>query len=218
MAINLLQEKCQGRGYPVYVFTQHGSPHQPTWYAEVYIPCLKESFIGDECPTKKEAKTNAASKALKHVDSILTTTSSPQNHIDLSKNCENSQVVTKNTALIVDVENMPKFITQLPVFEGPFMIYAFVGKHHPLAHVDYGSDVIKVISPSTRKDGTDTCIQVYIGMLLMQNTIDVYLIATRDHFGGALVDLITSDTFRWNAKKAEIVTNVDHVLTCISKN
>lgn len=224
MSINLLQERCQGCGFPlpVYAFQHHGPSHQPVWCAEVHIPHLEASFMGDDCSSKGEAKSSAASKALAHIDTVLTETGLEPKETKISQVPQPHEVsrlrVNKNTALIVDIENMPKFISQLPAFEGPFMIYAFVGKHHPLASVDYGSDVIKVISPSTRKDGTDTCIQVFIGKLLMEGMIDIYLIATRDHFGGALVDIITSDTFGWEAKKAEIVTDVEHVLLAISKN
>lgn len=119
-------------------------------------------------------------------------------------------------AVLVDIENMPKFIDDIkdmsfrPKYTS-VTIYAFVGEHHCLVDKDFPEYVIKIISPSTRPDGTDSCIQVYTGMLLAREEYDTYLIATRDHFGSALVEMIMTSNLGWNNKYAKVVTKPAHI-------
>ena len=47
-------------------------------------------------------------------------------------------------------------------------VYGFIGMHHSLVDKINHPKLKKIISPSTRTDGIDTCIQVYIGMFLTQ--------------------------------------------------
>lgn len=96
-------------------------------------------------------------------------------------------------------------------------VYAFVGKHHPQAQTDFGPDVHRVISPSTRTDGTDTCMQVYTGKFLTEGLYKLYLIATRDHFGGTLVEMISSKDFEWTPKEAVLVTTAEHVVEALTR-
>jgi hypothetical protein len=99
------------------------------------------------------------------------------------------------SVLIVDVENLPKFIDE---YNGQNFqnfdveIFAFVGKYHCLSTKKFPENVKKILSPSTRADGTDTCIQVFVGIMLCKEVYDYYFIATLDHFGSALVDMICS--------------------------
>jgi len=196
---NALQQYCHSHQceLPVYTSTKQGTKHKPMWLSTVQL--CSQSFCGNEEQTKRAAEGSAAKIALDSLDR-----SRPV--------CE----VTKRTALFVDVENMPKFISRLPVFKGPMMVYAFVGAKHPLASTNYGPDVKVVTSPSTRKDGTDVCIQLHIGRSLAMDEYDVYLIATRDHFGDAAVDLITAKNFTWSEKEAKVVTSPEDVIN-ISK-
>lgn len=198
MAKNRLQEWCQHNGYslPVYESTQTGPPHRPIWKSMVYV--LQDmKFSGDDCATKSLAEASAATKALSNIIPLKTPAS--------------PVMVKKKTALLVDVENLPKLISQLPSFEGPMVIYAFIGKHHPLASINYSSEVNVILSPSTRPDGTDTCMQVYVGKMLCEHRYEFYLIATRDHFGAALVDIITSDSLAWSSTRATLVSTSDHI-------
>jgi hypothetical protein len=117
----------------------------------------------------------------------------------------------QRTVLLVDVENLPNFIDDVCKEIQGLSIYAFIGYHHALCDKQFAVDVNKVLSPSTRTDGTDSCMQVYVGYFLANNKYDTYLIATRDHFGSSLVDMITSKTLLWPAKKARVVTKVRHI-------
>ena len=208
MAKNLLQELCQRQGHdlPIYHSTQMGPPHQPKWSSTVFLTSRSAKFFGDECSTKKSAETNAADKALKALSSSTVST------LELIPTVE----IKKSVCLMVDVENLPKLISQLPIVKGPWTIYAFVGKHHPLASVDYNSEVSVVLSPSSHQDGTDTCMQVYTGMLLTLICHELYLIATRDHFGAALVEMIKTTGFGWRPQNAALVTSVDHILEALN--
>lgn len=217
MSKKLLQEYRQRKGLslPKYISSQEGSAHNPIWTSivEIYIPdsgTVSFSSVGKS--TKKGAEEDAASKALEISLCSEPKLSSPKPKLDSSGA---DIYVNRKIALMVDVENLPKLIFQLPRFGG-IDIYAFVGKHHPGAEVDYQQHgAIKIISPSTRQDGTDTCMQTYVGALLHANRYEEYLIASRDHFAGALVDLISADTRFWNGIKATVVTTADHVLEAI---
>ncbi len=111
-----------------------------------------------------------------------------------------------NVAMLVDLENMPKFLDNIKDRLNEFTIYVFVGEHNALIERKLPKDVIKVVSPSTRSDGTDTCMQVYTGMLLSLDKHDEYIIVTRDHFGSALVEMITSSNLGWKPRSARVVT------------
>ena len=204
-AKNILQELCQKHGWkaPFYTSMCQGPPHRPSWGTTLclYPPNISQciSFNGEDQPTKKLAEQDAASKALS-----LFFTQSIEPTMTLK--------FTKKTILLVDVENLPKFIGQLPPYEGPLEIWAFVGKHHHLASQEYDDSVTVVHSPSTRLDGTDSCLQICVGMLLGEDRHEMYLIATRDHFGGSVVDMITSKELPWQAKQAHLVSSVDHLI------
>jgi hypothetical protein len=158
-------------------------------------------------------------------------------HVDI-QNTKMVASLKKKTVLLVDIENMPKIIEDFlggtPRIPDNFWIYAFVGKHHPLAGVRCGiendtlvptnlvgrrnfDNFIKVISPSTRKDGTDTCMQMYTGIFLYKESFDEYLVCTRDHFGGTLVEFICSNEpdHPWKQKNANLVTCVEHIQKCL---
>jgi hypothetical protein len=111
----------------------------------------------------------------------------------------------------VDVENLPRFIDEIGSRLSIYTVYAFVGEHHCLIDKEYPKGVIKIISPSTRPDGTDCCMQVYTGMLLAQEAYDTYLIATRDHYGSALVEMISSCNLGWIPKSARIITKASQL-------
>lgn len=112
-----------------------------------------------------------------------------------------------STAILVDVENLPKFIDAISNKLHNYAVYAFIGEHHCLSEKEYPPGIIKITSPSTRSDGTDTCMQVYTGMLLAREIYDSYIIATRDHYGSSLVEMISSPGLGWTPKKARLVTN-----------
>lgn len=195
---NKLQEFYQKQGLPLpkYETLRLGGPdHKPVWQSRITTPD-KIVIIGGIKPTKSLSESSAAKRALKSIVNDL----------------QPKIILPNRTALLVDVENLPKFINDVCDKYDNLDIYAFVGIHHCLSERKFPSNVIKVLSPSTQQDGTDTCMQVYIGYLLSQNKYDNYLIATRDHFGAALIDMITSDNLLWKSKNAKLVTTIDHIV------
>lgn len=214
MAKNDLHAFCTSRGYhpPLYQTTSTGPPHDPRWTSTVYLThaqiSLKMQVDGQPQSTKKGAEHQVASAALRSLAGVASR--------GVASASSQTLKVIRDTALIVDVENLPKLISELPEYTGPLTIYAFIGKHHPLASADYDPRVIKILSSSTRQDGTDTCIQVHIGIFLSEGRHTEYLIATRDHFGSALVDMIQSNDYLWGSKRASIVTTIEHIITAVS--
>lgn len=125
---------------------------------------------------------------------------------------------TNRIALFVDSENLHKFAEE--VEESQLVgvdIYSFLGKYHSLANKPLAKDstIKRVISPSTRKDGTDTCIQLYAGMMLTMERYEGYAIATRDKFGSNLVEFISQKGLGWEPKPAVLVTSFDHLFNFV---
>jgi hypothetical protein len=117
--------------------------------------------------------------------------------------------------LLVDVENLPSLIDEIAEHYNLKIlnldIYAFLGEHHHLAKKKFPPEVIRKICPCTRKNGTDTYIQMFVGTLLSSDQYDEYLVASHDHFVFNIVDLITSDQLGWKKKLARVVTRLDHL-------
>ena len=143
-----------------------------------------------------------------------------------SRDANASVMLKKDTVLLVDVENIPKIIQSVLGkyidFPENLWIYAFVGKHHSQSAVISSIKhprVSKILSPSTRKDGTDTCMQIYVGMFLYDETFEEYMVCTRDHFGDTLVEFIESNEQDqpWKSKKATLVTCIEHIEKTITR-
>lgn len=125
--------------------------------------------------------------------------------IKVTEQSDDIIIFDEPTALLVDLENLPKIVDELPLTIG-LDIYVFVGEHHSLVDKVFNRPVIRIVSPSTRKDGTDTCMQVYTGMLLTQQKYEEYLVATIDHYGAALIEMIENNTLGWVAKRGRLIT------------
>jgi hypothetical protein len=204
---NILQQYCQKHKLPVPIYKtkSKGHQHKLLWKARVIL--FDGSAInGSYTSTKVHAEMIAAENALKYI----VKSNKP------NKPNNGYREVQKRTCLLVDVENLPSFIDDVVSNIRGLDIYGFVGKHHCLVDKDLPNNAIKIVSPSTRKDGTDSCMQMYVGYLLTLNKYDTYYIATRDHFGGALVDVIlgSNEILGLDIKniKAFEVTKVEHIV------
>lgn len=238
---NFLQEYYQKRqlDIPKYKSKQvGGDDHTPKWQSKVILSNGKK-FIGNISTNKSKAEMSAAEKALSELSSnnngknaINTKKNNNSNfnksigkpdkisnikrNINIEKNTitHGNCSVSDRTVLIIDVENLHNFVDEVCAEIEGLDIYAFIGCHHSLvAKKVFPHGVKRILVPSTRSDGSDTCIQVYVGYWLAQNKYDTYLIATRDHFGSSLVDMITSDSsdLPWGKKNARIVTQLEHI-------
>lgn len=206
-AKNQLQEFFQKRRLPLPIYNiirVGGTDHEPLWQATVcYNNGDGDKIIkGEIFPSKAQATMAVAEQVLK------------------SLNTSNSVKIISppRTVLFVDVENMPNFIDEVQKQIDKITIYAFIGHHHCLATKEWpssnviNSNVIKILAHSTRPDGTDTAMQVYVGYYLAQNLYDRYYIATRDHYGSTLVEMITTQPGPWEPKNAYMVTQVSHIV------
>lgn len=103
--------------------------------------------------------------------------------------------------VLIDYENLPnmvKIVSDIiddPENNSDIDVFAFVGIHHHAAENALPKGVNKVLVPASRSDAVDTCMQVFVGVRLAYKTYQEYIIVTRDHFGVALVDIITSDIY-----------------------
>lgn len=231
-AKNRVQEYFQKNQLPLPKYSTHrvaGADHEPLFVSIIQLS-NGPSIEGEKCANKKAAEMSAANKFL----SIMMSTAINLSLMNISPiNLSSIDIPTMNlsqmslnglytpmpitkrvpdrTVLLVDVENMPNFIQEVTRSIENITIYAFIGQHHCLSNKIFPNCVIKILSPSTRADGTDTCMQMYIGYMLSRNMYDKYLIATRDHYGSAVVDMIKTDTLLWPMKDAQVVTQVSHI-------
>lgn len=176
---NDLQEYCQKRRWalPKYITERcGGSDHQPLWRSTVDLGGT--AITGWIQSNRVEAEQQVAGAALRYLASMAI--------------APPKRTIAPGTVLLVDIENMPKFIDAVVAEVEGLDIFGFVGMHHSLAHRELPTPAIKMVTPSTRPDATDTYIQTYAGYLISQQRYTTYLIATRDHFGSALVDIITN--------------------------
>lgn len=202
-AKNQLQEYCQKMkwGYPEYTAERlGGSDHQPEWIARVKIQGEIE-MQGEIEKTKGLAEASAAAKLIQHI----------KKDVEVTKKIDG-----KGCILLVDVENLPNFIDEINDKIINLDIYAFIGYHHCLSNRGFPANVTKIESHSTRRDGSDTCMQVYTGFLLAQMKYNTYFIATRDHYGSSLVDMILHQPGPWINMNAHLVTQPNHLYKLLS--
>lgn len=193
---NKLQEYYQKRSLPLptYYSTVTGPSHAPTWSSTV---SHGDGLIAEGNPysSRVQSEQSAAESAL----------------VQLSGKKEKIGI-DHPTVLLVDIENLQTLIDQLQEYDLPdeLEIYGFVSEHHHLAEKEF--PVTKVIVPSSHRDAVDTCIQMYTGIFLMEGKYEHYFIATRDHFGASLVEMIQAPGFPWEPKTASIITSVKGLL------
>ena len=200
---NKLQEICQAKKLPLpkYVTTDIGDSYKHVWLSIVTV--FDQEFEGNECSSKSGAEMSAAYAALNHENGKV---------IAIKRKFENL-TSPKSTILLIDVENLQTFIKEENIYKllnvEKLEIHAFVGKYSPLVGLleKAHASIVKHISPSPAKDGTDTFIQMFVGVLLAERRYQNYIIATRDHFAVAMRDIILDRDF-----SAEIALDQDSVL------
>ncbi len=187
---NILQEFCQKKQWsiPKYDHTQI----EGLWQSTVTL-YDQTSFIGEPCKNKTDSDKASAYLAMQKLGII------PE--------CSSSSVSIKKfdhkTAILIDIENMPKFFNNIPPddLDNPnLVVYGFINKSNVIFDKLNHPKLIKIVSPSTRQDSSDCCMQLYIGMFLSQNLYDCYYIVTRDHFANVLEDLLSSSSLSWSPK------------------
>lgn len=174
-----------------------GKDNAPLWRSTVTLHD-NTTFVGNIYKSKSDAEKSAAFIALS----------------TLSLQPIKSHKYEKKTAILIDIENLPKFFNEIPINDlndKNLSVYGFIGMHHSLVDKINHPKLNKITSPSTRTDGTDTCIQVYVGMFLIQNKYDDYIIVTRDHFGASLVEMIKADSLGWKPCTAKVVVKYDQI-------
>lgn len=122
----------------------------------------------------------------------------------------------KRIGILVDVENqhtiIEKFLAEVGELPEGVDICAFIGKTHSLIDKDWGPNVHKIVVPIVRKDGVDVSMIMHVGFCLSRETYDKYIIVTGDHFGAALVELISSPKSVWSPRAAVMATRVADII------
>lgn len=204
---NKLQEHFQKQNKPIpeYLTLQvSGLSHNPKFQSHVTL-YDGQQIQGDICGTKKQAEQSSAENALKLLNKLPELNNTVSTPIKSTPRTDSS---TK-TCILIDLENMHTFPNKIIHLVDEMDVYVFVGEHHHLAEKEFPAGVVKILSPSSRKDGADTCMQVQVGMWLATDKYNYYYIVTKDHFGPCLVDMITSPAF--GSRQAKHVTKVSDI-------
>lgn len=203
---NLLQEHFQKQylSLPKYETICIGMvDNQQQWQTKLTL-FDGSKYIGEPAFSKKVAESSAAEQALLALSSKPKTLKSLQN------------TVKNNMAIMIDVENLHNFHKSIPEKDyDRFDVYIFVGKNHNTVDKVFHERATKIISPSTRPNGTDTCMQVFIGSCLERQLYRKYFIATGDRFGDNLVEMITCDTLGWKSQEAYAVVKYSQINDCL---
>lgn len=216
---NQLQEFCVKHGLapPQYQRARVGGPdHAPIFQCSV-VQAGAVLATGDHALSATEAEMKAAQVALERLILqrmlVRSETTSESSSSTTTTNSATAEPSTQGKrALLVDVENLPKFIGHLSEAQcRAYDVYAVLGVNHALAERELPHGVTRVLAPSTHRDGADCCMQVYVGYLLARGQHREYVVATHDHFAGALVDMIRTDTLLWRSAEARHVTRTNQL-------
>lgn len=227
---NTLQEFCVKNKHSIPSYDTKkvgGTPHAPEWLSYVTIVMKKEgkdqsiTVPGDVSMSKTEAEKTAATCMLTSLGVAEDPLPIDEVEKDMSLGTLPPSVPEEpGMAILIDVENIPNMIFSAVTLKQKYpkaniTIFACVGQHHHSAKKDFGRRVKKVVVPTTRKDGVDTFIQMYAGHLMRGTEFDSFAIATGDHFGHALVELIeegfTADESEVTQKRAIVVTTQEQL-------
>ncbi len=159
---------------------------------------------GEVSERKKEAEFSAAKVAYLYV----------QKGIKLPKSRDSFRIDLKGKKIgvLVDSENVPKVFLDVlnkSKVDGIHYYDVFGVGHHRYANQDMEIAprryISTVISPSTRPDGSDTCIIMLTAVLLFEKKFDAYLIMTADHFGESLADMVRTPGLGWEPRPCYVV-------------
>lgn len=222
-----LQELLQKQGTPVPKYDTcrtGGDDHEPTFVSKVSFMCNGVlSYFTSEGSSKQTAETNAASKALEYAKAF--------DQLDQPKKAEfeglsdifepavkpflkapqHFDTESVRICCVIDAENLHKFPDHIGQFAGKADFYAVIGEHHHLVEKSFPG-ATKLITPTSASNGSDTFIQMLVGSFLTSERYDCYLIATRDRFAVALIDIIKNGSTLWKPCKAFQVTRKEHLL------
>jgi len=223
-AKNELQEYFQKRKLAPPKYQTHpcgGPPHNLQWKSVVTLAdgSKYESAVST---SKIAAEISAATKALPVVRASAPVTVEETAPTKAETALPNPKIVTivKELGVLIDVENLPNAVDEIisRVHCDQVHIYAFVGRMHPSAKKTWNSSMVeKIVVPTFEKDAADSCMQIYVGAFLLDQTFDEYVILTKDHYGQSLCSLIKSTGMVWEAKPALLLPSGQDFADCLLK-
>lgn len=240
---NLLQEFCVKHKHDLPIYDTKkvgGDSHNPEWLSYVTVVMHAAAAAAAEAEGKKRQSVTipgeiSSSKISAEKSAALFMLQSLKGRDDKGEDSQEEEPSVAEVsptekltlssqpprmAIFIDVENLPSMIFSSVTLKQKYpkagiTIFACVGKHHHAAKNDFGKRVNKVVVPTTRKDGVDTFIQMYIGHLMHGSEYDSFAIVTGDHFGHALAELIetkfTLDKNQLTQKRASVVTDKEQL-------
>ena len=208
-----LHEFLQKNNIPLPIYNTNrigGTDHRPLYSSTIILnKCLE--IKGNAENNKKEAENSAAFNAYEYIKTKGLKNFNIKNVYD-DVIYDDVSVKKNRYCLLIDMENLQKICEDVTDNELKFIdVYVFVGKHSHLVNKKLNDSIKKIISPSSMKNGTDTCIQVYVGSLLEKNMYDVYFISSRDSFAAVLAEIINSNDIGWKNKKGYQISKIEHI-------
>ena len=181
---NRLQEIWQLHGdrLPLYKTKREGGlDHSPVYVSRVVLPDAT-TFDGTAQSTRTAAELSAATNAISY--SLTVKPERPRAYRNV--------VGTHNTYVFVDLENIPKAVT-LGKYIGRGFCVGFVSDKHPLAKDEKSVGMQLYVIKSHKRDAADFALAMSMAMFIGSGDHNKYqrvIVLTKDHFGGAVVDVV----------------------------
>ena len=124
--------------------------------------------------------------------------------------------MSKRIAVIIDLENLPKFPKDIEDLVGiPNLdVYAVCSSHYHGEAFAEVNGVKKILHPALGANASDLCMTMFVGALLAKGDYDEYLLASRDKFVTPVVEIIRYgvEPSEWEPKSAHIISTREHLL------
>lgn len=162
-----------------------------------------KTFTTDYFSSKNIAENEASKMALAWLQT-------PKNDVITSnEKISSNKMLKKDTVMLTDNKDVAKHYDNY-VLSSNFWIYIFTS----------GDEVYKnpqVTKIQNHNDDIGICMQMYLGMMLYDETFDVYLLHISNTFNKSLTRLITSPHHPWPPKSVFIMASADtsHIFDAI---
>lgn len=199
---NILQELYQKQKLPLPKYETvrlGGRDHRPVFVSKITL-FDGQIVEGDQETTKRSSELNAAEKALQLVNPV--------------KNIEPRDFnLKRRVGIFIDIENKPiiEDILNIVGVSTKIHIYAFASEEHPslikVKNKDFDMENFQLIEvPTTRKDGADIGLMLFVGGLLFKKSYKDFIIVTGDHYGDALADCVQgiNKMYDWGSSNPRI--------------
>lgn len=151
-------------------------------------PLPSNKILFNVTPKKHNSSSN------KNSDYPIRTTPKVKPSVEIPR-AKNTPKTTDKTLIIIDVENVHKalddILSRVSKSKNISILCVISEDHYMKTKLNLSDPRVRLIeAPTSRSDGADIGIVLYIGFLLAQESYQQYFIVSKDHFSDAAMDCI----------------------------